>query len=92
MEYVNYPDLLKIAVDPSSFHLSKKGVKLEIWQTAGINLFLANNLQIMDFTAGMRGINLGHNHPKVLSAVAKQMEEYARSVGFFNSHKLINQL
>jgi len=92
MEYISYPDLLKIAVDPSSPYLSKKGMKLEICQTAGVNLFLANNLQIMDFTAGIRGINLGHNHPKVLSAVAKQMEEYARSVGFFNSHKLINQL
>ena len=67
-------------------------MKLKICQATGVNLYFANNARIMDFTAGMRGINLGHNHPKVLSSVAKQMEEYARSAGFFNSHKLINQL
>jgi 4-aminobutyrate aminotransferase-like enzyme len=91
-EYVSYPDLLRFAVDPSSLYSSQKSMKLKICQTTGVNLYLANNARIMDFTAGMRGINLGHNHPKVLSAVAKQMEEYARSAGFFNSHKLINQL
>ncbi len=92
MEYVSYPDLLKIALDPSSPYLSKKGMKLKICQSEGVNLYLANNARIMDFASGMRGINLGHNHPKVLSAVAKQMEEYARGAGFFNGHKPINQL
>ncbi len=91
-EHVSNPDLLRFAVDPSSLYSSQKGMKLKICQTKGVNLYLANNARIMDFTAGVRGINLGHNHPKVLSAVAKQMEEYARSAGFFNCHKLINQL
>jgi 4-aminobutyrate aminotransferase len=91
-EYLSYPDLLRLAIDPSSLYSSKKGMKLDVCQTTGVNLCLANNTRIMDFTAGMRGINLGHNHPEVLSAVAKQMLEYARSAGFFNNHKPINQL
>jgi len=90
-EYVSYPDFLRF-IDPSSLYLSQEGMKLPVCQSTGINLYLANDSQIMDFTTGMRGINIGHNHPKVLSAVAKQMEEYARSAGFFNSHKPIYQL
>jgi 4-aminobutyrate aminotransferase len=67
-------------------------MKLDLCQTTGLNLDLANNPRIMDFTAGIRGINLGHNHPKVMSAVAKQMEEYARSVGLINGDNPIKQL
>ena len=46
----------------------------------------------MDFTAGINGINLGHNHPKVLSAVVNQMEKYSRSAGNFDNSKTIYQL
>jgi 4-aminobutyrate aminotransferase len=91
-EQVSYPDLLRFVIEPITPYSFKKGMRERVRQSTGINLFLTNNSRIMDFTAGTRGINLGHNHPGVLSAIAKQMEEYARSAGFFNSHKPIYQL
>ena len=62
-EYVSYPDLLRFAVDPSSLYSSQKGMKLKICQTKGVNLYLANNARIMDFTAGMSDDQLDHLHP-----------------------------
>jgi 4-aminobutyrate aminotransferase-like enzyme len=49
-------------------------------------------MQIMDFTAGLNGYNLGQNHPGVLTAVANQMEKYARSGGYFDNTNTIFQL
>ena len=91
-EDVSYPELIRFAIDPLAPYVPTEGTKFQVCQAMGINLYTANNLQIMDFTAGMNGINLGHNHPKVLSAVANQMVKYARSAGNFNNSTTIHQL
>jgi 4-aminobutyrate aminotransferase len=46
----------------------------------------------MDFTAGINGNNLGHNHPRVISAAKNQMENYARSAGYFDNSKTLYHL
>ena len=73
-EYVGYSDLIQFGVDPLAPENWKEGTKFRIYQATGVYLHTINNLQIMDFTAGINGNNLGHNHPRVLSAAVNQME------------------
>ncbi len=91
-ESVSYSDLIQFGVDPLAPDNLKEGTKFLIYQASGIYLHTTSNLQIMDFSAGINGINLGHNHPKVLSAAVNQMEKYSRSAGYFDNSKTIYQL
>ncbi|MBU4446910.1 aminotransferase class III-fold pyridoxal phosphate-dependent enzyme [bacterium] len=91
-ESVGYSDLIQFGIDPLAPDSSKEGTKFRIYQASGVYLHTTNNLQIMDFTAGKNGNNLGHNHPKVLSAAVNQMEKYSRSAGNFDNSKTIYQL
>lgn len=91
-ESASYSDLIQFGVDPLAPDNLKEGTKFQINQATGVYLHTTNNLRIMDFTAGINGNNLGHNHPRVLFAAVNQMEKYSRSAGNFDNSKTIYQL
>ena len=91
-EFDVYSDLINFVVDPMAYENLRGEAKYRVCQASGLYLHTTNNLQIMDFTTGLSGINLGHNHPSVLSAVTKQMETYSQSAGNFDNTRTIFQL
>jgi 4-aminobutyrate aminotransferase-like enzyme len=87
-----YSDLIQFVLNPSDYYSLKGVTKPHVFEARGIYLHTTDNLQIMDFTTGLSGCNLGHNHPDVLSAVGRLMEIYSRSAGYFDYSKIIFQL
>ena len=52
---------------------AQRALNSEIWDVEG--------RRYVDFASGIAVLNVGHSHPRVLSAVARQMEDY-QHVGF----------
>ena len=49
---------------------------MEISHAKGSFIFDNNNKAYLDFVAGVSACTLGHNHPKVVSAITAQLEKY----------------
>ncbi|WP_298556216.1 aspartate aminotransferase family protein [uncultured Algibacter sp.] len=49
---------------------------LEISHANGSYIYDKNNTAYLDFVAGVSACPLGHNHPKVVSAIKKQLDSY----------------
>jgi 4-aminobutyrate aminotransferase-like enzyme len=91
-ESTGFSDLIRSTSLPLDLDRSAVGAKYHGRNAGGIYLYTDDHSQIMDFTLGLTGHNLGYNHPKVLNAAVCQMEMYARSGGFFDNSRTIFQL
>ncbi|MDC1198183.1 aspartate aminotransferase family protein [Algibacter sp.] len=49
---------------------------MEISHAKGVYIFDTNKKRYLDFVAGVSACPLGHNHPKVLSAIKNQLDSY----------------
>ncbi|WP_396600550.1 aspartate aminotransferase family protein [Algibacter sp. R77976] len=49
---------------------------MEISHATGSYIFDTNNKSYLDFVAGVSACPLGHNHPKVVDAIKKQLDSY----------------
>ncbi|SFZ92092.1 Acetylornithine/succinyldiaminopimelate/putrescine aminotransferase [Flaviramulus basaltis] len=49
---------------------------MEISYANGSYIYDSNNKAYLDFVAGISATPLGHNHPKVISAIKKQLDKY----------------
>jgi 4-aminobutyrate aminotransferase len=45
--------------------------------------------RFLDFTSGLAVLNLGHNHPRVLEAVGKQLESFVHTGGIYYSETTV---
>lgn len=58
----------------------------------GVYLYAADGKRYMDFTSGIGVTNLGHNHPKVLSAAIQQMKKFSHSAVGITVHEPLLRL
>ena len=49
---------------------------MEISHAKGVYIFDTNKKRYLDFVAGVSACPLGHNHPKVISAIKNQLDSY----------------
>lgn len=49
---------------------------LEIEKAAGVYMYAANGKKYLDLISGIGVSNLGHRHPKVISAIKEQLDKY----------------
>ena len=91
-ESTSFSDLIRFTSRPLDHDHLAIGAEYHFRNAGGIYLYTNNHSQIMDFSVGLTGHNLGYNHPKVMAAVACQMERYARSGGFFDNSQTIFKL
>lgn len=49
---------------------------MEISHAKGSYIYDTNNKAHLDFVAGVSACTLGHNHPKVVSAIKSQLDKY----------------
>jgi 4-aminobutyrate aminotransferase len=91
-EAISYSDLIRFVSDPSALVYSREGFKVPVRRAGGIYLYTTNDLRVMDFTAGFNGINIGHNHPRVLDAAVRQIREQAGRAGRIDNNNLMLQL
>ncbi|NNK82510.1 MAG: aspartate aminotransferase family protein [Flavobacteriaceae bacterium] len=49
---------------------------MEIARAKGSYIYDTNNKAYLDFVAGVSACTLGHNHPKVVSAIQSQLDQY----------------
>ena len=49
---------------------------LEVSHAKGSYIFDSNNKKYLDFIAGVSACSLGHCHPKVVTAIKKQLDTY----------------
>lgn len=54
---------------------ANRATTLEVLKGEGCYLYDENGTKILDFASGVAVCNLGHNHPKVVEAAKKQMEQ-----------------
>ncbi|WNH11842.1 aspartate aminotransferase family protein [Thalassobellus suaedae] len=64
-------DFLKYQAQTSSHPLA-----MEISHAKGSYIYNTNNKAYLDFVAGVSACPLGHNHPKVVSAIKDQLDKY----------------
>jgi len=91
-ELASNSDLIREIPDPHTLERFRGGANNKFGQAGGIYLYSSDNTQIMDFSAGLTGHNLGYNHPRLINSVASQMEQYARSGGYFDNTGTLFQL
>lgn len=70
----------KLSVSPRSQHISN-GVAvahpITVSRAAGAYLWDDQGKKYLDFVAGIGVLNVGHNHPRVVEAVRKQLETFS---------------
>jgi 4-aminobutyrate aminotransferase-like enzyme len=91
-ETISYSELIQFVSDPSALVYLREGFKVPVRRAGGVYLYTTNDLRVMDFTAGINGINIGHNHPRVLGAAVRQIREQAGRAGRINNDNLMLQL
>ena len=70
-------EILKDNLEHSIFSWSKQsGLNpMNIERAKGVYLYDRSGKKILDFSSQLMNVNIGHGHPKVAEAVAKQMAE-----------------
>ncbi len=58
----------------------------------GVYLYTADNRRYLDFTSGIAVTNLGHNHPRVLSAAMEQLQRFSHSAVGITLHEPLLRL
>ena len=73
----NPSEILKDNLEHSIFSWSKQSglIPLNIERAKGLYLYTREGKKILDFSSQLMNVNIGHGHPKVAEAVAKQMAE-----------------
>ncbi|MFV0248834.1 MAG: aspartate aminotransferase family protein [Tenacibaculum sp.] len=56
---------------------SKHPLAIEILSASGSYIYSSDGREILDFIAGVSANSLGHNHPKVIKAIQKQLSLYS---------------
>ena len=56
---------------------------LVIARGSGITIESVDGRRYLDFTSGLAVLNIGHNHPRVVEAVSKQMDCFVHTGGIF---------
>src|SRR5689334_5855786 len=68
---------MSVAAQPIDRHLIRYGMNFVprlIARARGTLLWDTDGKEILDFTSGQMCANIGHNHPRILAAVAKAAE------------------
>ncbi|MCK5677166.1 MAG: aminotransferase class III-fold pyridoxal phosphate-dependent enzyme, partial [Flavobacteriaceae bacterium] len=55
---------------------SPNPLALEIKKAKGSYIYDVNNKKYLDFIAGISALPLGHQHPKIIKAIKKQVDTY----------------
>ncbi len=55
---------------------SKHPLAMEISHAEGLYIYDTDNKAYLDFVAGISACPLGHNHPKIISAIKKQLDKH----------------
>jgi diaminobutyrate-2-oxoglutarate transaminase len=59
-----------------------RGIPLAIERASGVEVFGVNGRRYLDFFAGAGVLALGHNHPRVVEAVAGQLGKFVHGLDF----------
>jgi taurine--2-oxoglutarate transaminase len=70
-------EIVKNSIDYTLFSWSmQSGLNpLNIQRAQGVYLYERSGKRFLDFSSQLMNVNIGHSHPKVLTAMKKQMEE-----------------
>jgi len=55
----------------------------------GTQVFATDGRRYLDFTSGLAVLNIGHNHPRVMEAVRKQLDSYVHTGGIYYSEPTV---
>ncbi len=70
-----YAQLVAKVHDLLAPSLAEDEPKLPITRAEGVYLYDIDGRRYLDFTSGIGVVNVGHNHPRVLEAARRQMEQ-----------------
>ena len=55
----------------------------------GATVIATDGRRFLDFTSGLAVLNIGHNHPRVMEAVRKQLESFVHTGGIYYSESTV---
>lgn len=89
---LSYKELLNKVKTNLAPSLAEDWPELPAVRAEGVYLYTEDDREYMDFTSGIGVTNLGHNHPKVLSAAIDQMKKFSHSAVGITLHEPLLRL
>lgn len=91
-KHPSYLELVAHNQDVLAPSLAQDWPLLPAVKAEGVYLYTADGRRYMDFTSGIAVTNVGHNHPKVLSAAIEQMKQFSHSAVGITLHEPLLRL